>query len=293
MKLNYASLTAFMEIIRSGSFEEAARRLFITPSAVSQRVRQLENQLGQVLIVRGTPCRPTQSGQALLRHAEQMDLLESELFNTLDMPAKQRLSVAVNADSIDGWFLDAMEAACLHDGLLLDVRVEDQAHSATLLREGQVMAAVSASPEPIQGCSVSDVGTMRYLAFCSPSFDQRYFACGVDATSLQQAPVLVFNDKDGLQAQFMASVTPTACEPPQQFIPSTSAYVAAVVRGLGWGMLPEYMARPYRAAGSLVMLKPDRPCDVRLFWHRWNIDSASLDALSRRVLSAAKASLLS
>lgn len=293
MRLKYASLTAFMEIIRCGSFEEAARRLYITSSAVSQRVRQLESQLGQVLIVRGSPCRPTEVGQSLFRHAEQMDLLENELFSMLDMPARQRIAVAVNADSIDGWFLDAMQAASQHAGLLLDVRVEDQAHSAALLRAGQVMAAVSASPEPIQGCSVRDVGTMRYLAFCAPSFRQRYFSDGVNADSLQRAPALVFNAKDGLQTQFIASVTDAACEPPQQFIPSTAAYVEAVARGLGWGMLPEFMAQPQRASGKLVALAPERPCDVRLYWHRWNIESASLETLSQCVLSAGKQHLLS
>lgn len=293
MKLNYASLTAFREIIRSGSFEEAARRLYITPSAVSQRVRQLENQLGQVVIVRGTPCRPTVSGQALFRHAEQMDLLENELFSSLAMPARQRLSVAVNADSIDGWFLDAMDAMSIDARFQLEVRVEDQAHSAVLLREGQVMAAVSASAEPIQGCSVSYVGTMRYLAFCSPAFYQRYFANGVDAESLQHAPVLVFNDKDGLQTQFIAAVTDEVCQPPQQFIPSTSAYVEAVTRGLGWGMIPLFMAQPHRADGKLQVMNPDMPCDVRLYWHRWNIASASLETLSRCVLAAAQTGLLS
>ncbi|WP_223250574.1 LysR family transcriptional regulator [Pectobacterium peruviense] len=136
-----------MEIVRSGSFEVAARKLHVTPSAISQRIKQLEDQLGQVLIVRGNPCRATPTGQALLRHAEQIDMLENELFSTLEMPARQSISVAVNADSIDGWFLDAMEDACHQFGMLLDILVEDPEHSATLLREGRVGAVANREPD--------------------------------------------------------------------------------------------------------------------------------------------------
>ncbi|WP_250160532.1 ArgP/LysG family DNA-binding transcriptional regulator [Pectobacterium colocasium] len=190
-----------MEIVRSGSFDIAARKLHVTPSAISQRIKQLEDQLGQVLIVRGNPCRATSTGQALLRHAEQIDMLESELFSTLEMPARQRISVAVNADSIDGWFLDAMEDVCRQSGILLDMLVEDQEHSATLLREGRVMAAVSASAEPIQGCGVEYLGTMRYRAYCSQIFHDTYFADGINADSLQNAPLLIFNNKDRLHSE--------------------------------------------------------------------------------------------
>ncbi|MCU1797716.1 ArgP/LysG family DNA-binding transcriptional regulator [Pectobacterium polaris] len=287
MHLNYPCLRAFMEIVRSGSFEIAARKLHVTPSAISQRIKQLEDQLGQVLIVRGNPCRATLTGQALLRHAEQIDMLESELFSTLEMPARQSISVAVNADSIDGWFLDAMDDACHQSSVLLDILVEDQEHSATLLREGRVMAAVSASPEPIQGCGVEYLGTMRYRAYCSPVFHETYFADGINADSLQKAPLLIFNNKDRLQSLFIASLVPEAIEPPQQFVPSTAAFVGAILRGLGWGMIPEHMASSHTEKGELVPFQAGNPIDIRLYWHRWNIRSASLEALSQSVRTAA------
>ncbi|RYC39703.1 HTH-type transcriptional regulator ArgP [Pectobacterium zantedeschiae] len=287
MHLNYPCLRAFMEIVRSGSFEIAARKLHVTQSAISQRIKQLEDQLGQVLIVRGNPCRATPTGQALLRHAEQIDMLENELFSTLEMPARQRISVAVNADSIDGWFLDAMEDACHQSGLLLDILVEDQEHSAALLREGRVMAAISANPEPIQGCGVEYLGTMRYHAYCSQIFHNMYFADGINADGLQKAPLLIFNNKDRLQSLFIESLVLDAIEPPQQFVPSTTAFVGAICRGLGWGMLPEHMASPHTEKGELVPLQIGNPIDIGLYWHRWNIRSVPLEALSQSVRAAA------
>ncbi|MEL4885961.1 HTH-type transcriptional regulator ArgP [Pectobacterium betavasculorum] len=287
MHLNYPCLRAFMEIVRSGSFEIAARKLHVTPSAISQRIKQLEDQLGQVLIVRGNPCRATPTGQALLRHAEQIDMLENELFSTLEMPGRQSISVAVNADSIDGWFLDAMEDVGHQSGILLDILVEDQEHSATLLREGRVMAAVSASPEPIQGCGVEYLGTMRYRAYCSQIFHNTYFADGINADSLQKAPLLIFNNKDRLQSLFIESLVPEVIEPPQQFVPSTSAFVGAIFRGLGWGMIPEHMASPHTEKGELVQFQTGNAIDIRLYWHRWNIRSVLLEALSQSVRAAA------
>nr|WED70299.1 hypothetical protein PJ912_25800 [Pectobacterium colocasium] len=128
-----------------------------------------------------------------------------------------------------------MEDACHQSGILLDILVEDQEHSATLLREGRVMAAVSASPEPIQGCGVEYLGTMRYRAYCSQTFHDMYFADGINADSLQNAPILIFNNKDRLQSLFIESWVPATIQPPQQFVPSTAAFVGAIFRGLGWG----------------------------------------------------------
>ena len=58
MDLLHPQLAAFAAVLEEGSFEAAARRLCVTPSAVSQRIKALEDRLGQVLLVRQPPCRP-------------------------------------------------------------------------------------------------------------------------------------------------------------------------------------------------------------------------------------------
>ncbi|HEX8602223.1 MAG TPA: LysR family transcriptional regulator ArgP [Pseudoduganella sp.] len=294
--LNAAQLAAFAAIVRQGSFEAAARHLHVTSSAISQRLKLLEDTLGQVLVVRATPCRATAAGQTLLRHVCQVQLLEDELFREIGMAgdcaaAPVRLPVAVNADSLHGWFLDAFNETCARENVTLDVRVEDQEHSATLLRHGEVMAAVSASAAPTQGCSVTFLGNMRYFAVATNAFRDRYFSSGVDAHALSQAPVLVYNGKDRMQQAFIEMLTPQGIEPPSHFIPSITGFIHIAEQGLGWGMIPEYLAEPSLQAGRLVQIVPGTYLDIALYWHRWRIDSPALDALSRAILRAAQHAL--
>jgi LysR family transcriptional regulator (chromosome initiation inhibitor) len=292
-RLNASQLAAFTEIVRTGSFDGAARKLHVTSSAISQRVRQLEDGLGQVLIVRETPCRPTPAGQELLRHALQVELLEKELFGQMGLEADGdappvSLPVAVNADSLDGWFVDVVEAVCSASRLVLDIRVEDQDHSAQLLRTGDVVAAIGAAASAPQGCSAEYIGSMRYLALAAPAYCERYFATGVNAVTLAAAPRLVYNHKDDMQDAFVEQVTGRPIDAPHHFVPSTPAYVQIACRGLGWGMIPQHLAAQHIAAGALVELRPGAHCDVKLYFHRWQVQSRALGFLAACVHTAAR-----
>ncbi|MCC4118424.1 LysR family transcriptional regulator ArgP [Aromatoleum toluclasticum] len=294
--MDNAQLAAFSMVIREGSFEAAARKLHVTPSAVSQRIKQLEERLGQVLILRASPCRATDAGKTLVRYTEELALLEAEMLGALGSAdgatqACLRMPIAVNADSLDSWFLAVFDAMPAEPPIAFDLRVEDQDHSAALLREGTVMAAVSASATPIQGCTAEALGVMRYLAVTSPMHVARHFAAGVDAASLNSAPMLRFNLKDGLQQQFIARFTTDALQPPTHMVPSVHGFVALAKRGLGWGLVPEHFALPAIAAGELVEIDPGQYLDVPLHWHRWRLGSQALDALTSAVRAVARNAL--
>ncbi len=81
--LDYAALRAVAFVVQTGSFEKAAGLLGVTSSAVSQRVKQLEERLGAVLIARGNPCTATETGEWLCRHMENVGMLEGELLRRL------------------------------------------------------------------------------------------------------------------------------------------------------------------------------------------------------------------
>lgn len=296
MKTDNAQLAAFAAVLRSGSFEAAAQALHVTPSAVSQRIRLLEERMGQVLLQRSTPCRPTPAGKALARFAEQVSLLEAEMLGEIGVGSGAgngpvgsplRLPLAVNADSLDSWFMAACQEVLADAALVVDVRVEDQDHSAALLREGSVMAAVSASPQAIQGCSVASLGVMRYLAMATPAFVGRHFPQGLSAEALSAAPRLTFNRKDELPVRFLDDFGELATMPPTHFIPSTLGFLEALKRGLGWGMVPEGFVGVQVAAGELVDIAPGHPLDVALYWHRWRFASPVLDRLTQAVRRAA------
>ncbi|MEF8724662.1 MAG: LysR family transcriptional regulator ArgP [Candidatus Accumulibacter phosphatis] len=294
MKIDNAQLAAFAETLREGSFDLAARKLNVTPSAISQRIKLLEERMGQVLIQRSTPCQATAAGRPLLRYAEELALLESEALSALGVvdagagaPSSVRIPMVINADSLDSWFLEVFDDLATSTAITLDLRVEDQDHSLLLLREGTVMAGVSASPKPIQGCRVEALGVMRYLALASPSYVEQHFSAGVNAESLNAAPMLMFNKKDALQQAFLAQLTDAVIKPPTHYLPTTRSFGEAVLRGMAWGMIPEQLAEAQLQAGQLIELAAPRCLDVPLFWHRWRITSSALESLSRLVHKAA------
>lgn len=226
MRIDHAQLRALAAVIREGSFDRAAQSLNVTPSAISQRVKALEDRVGRLLVKRGTPATATAEGQLLVQLAEQTALLEHDALHRMgladeDLP-QASIPVAVNHDSLETWFPQAAYQFAQSTGTTLDLRVEDQDHTVELLRQGTVLGAVTTLDEPVQGCQIHALGSIRYAATCTPEFRERHFAKGVTAQALAQAPVLVFNRKDDMQSRFarrmaggdLPSTAPTWWIPP-------------------------------------------------------------------------------
>jgi LysR family transcriptional regulator (chromosome initiation inhibitor) len=292
MQFDSVQLETFVAVLDEGSFDAAARRLRVTPSAVSQRIKALESRLGQVVVMRGKPARATAAGAALLRLARQVALLELEAIaavrGTVDA---QRIPIAVNADSLNNWFLPAMlDLSRTHHARFL-VHQEDEEHSAEYLRNGTVLAAVTADPRPVQGCRVVRLGKMRYLPLATPEYAERWLAGKPLPEALAEAPMVVFNEKDVLQHRLVRKVTRRKLDPPSHAIPASAPFHEAVRIGLGWGMIEDQVAGPELAAGRLVEVAPGKHIDVPLYWQHWKLESDVLDALTAAVLRAAEAGL--
>ncbi len=291
--LDYLGLAALAAVVREGSFERAAKKLHVTPSAVSQRVKQLEERTGQVLVQRGNPCTGTEAGRRLCLHLEQVALLENELRRSNpdllpQAPVAPTLKLAVNADSLSTWFMDAMAEFTAGGDELLDLRIDDQDHTAQALREGAVIGAVTGTSSQIPGCNSWPLGTMRYVAAASPSFVARYFAEGVSAEALARAPIMTFDRKDRLQDQWMqANGLASRNSGPRHFLPSNYGYVRACEIGMGWGMHPEVLIDEQLARGRLVPLIAGTPLDVPLFWALPRSAQTSLARLTDCVMRAA------
>ncbi len=285
-------LRALAAVLDEGSFDAAAARLHVTPSAVSQRIRALEQQVGQVLVVRARPPRPTEAGVVLARLAGQFAVLERDALAALrpqDDERWQRLAIAVNADSLSTWFPAAL--AGLPAGTLVDLRREDQDQTARLLRDGVVMAAVTADERTVQGCRARPLGAMRYVAVAAPRFVGERLAAGPTAAALDEAPMVAFNRDDALQSRFAQGLVGRSVAAPVHYVPSNAAFVEVLRAGLGWGMAFDAAVADDLASGALVELAPGRPLDVPLYWQHWALRTPALDDLTARVERAAGAAL--
>jgi LysR family transcriptional regulator, chromosome initiation inhibitor len=285
MQVDGQQLAAFAAVIEHGSFDAAAERLHVTPSAVSQRIKALEQRVGQVLVVREKPCTATAAGVPLLRLAAQTALLETEALAEMggNEGAAPRIAVAVNADSMSTWFTGLFDAL---DDVLFDIRIEDQDHSARLLRAGVVMGAVTTERTPVTGCRVQPLGVMRYVAVASPAYIERYLPDGFTAHAVAAAPSLAWNRDDALQDMLVRKVFRRDIARPQHFVPTAEGFGAAVRAGLGWGMFPDSLAAPHLADGSFVRVS-DVHLDVPLYWQCWKLDSPIVARITDAVRSAA------
>ncbi|SAI67320.1 chromosome replication initiation inhibitor protein [Bordetella ansorpii] len=292
MQIDHGNLRALAAVVREGSFERAAAALHVTPSAVSQRIKTLEDRMGRLLVQRTVPARATPEGEILVHLAEQTALLEHDALGRLgvgDEAPRASIPVAVNHDSLETWFVDAAISFSARANATLDMLSEDQDHTAALLRNGSVLGAVTTLSEPVQGCRIHALGSMRYVATCTPEFHARHFSQGVSARTLAQAPVLVFNRKDALQARFARRIMRGApWRPPVWWLPSTRAFVQATRGGLGWTMNPLMLVQAEIEAGTLVPLRARAWEDVPLYWQHWRVNSQAMNALTDAVLAAAR-----
>ncbi|WP_417584153.1 LysR family transcriptional regulator ArgP [Pelagibacterium sp.] len=294
--LDYPALAAVAAVIREGTFERAALSLGITPSAVSQRVRGLEERLGAILIIRGQPCQSTELGGTLCAHFDRVRLLETDLSPDLAFDAGHErsrvpLKVAVNADSLATWFPQAAKLFGHTSGVPLELTLDDESHTADRLRSGEVMAAVTADARSVQGCRTFPLGSLRYAACASPDFVARFFPSSMTAAELAKAPCLRFDRRDGLQARWARQTFSVELDAPTYAVASTHAFIDLAIAGLAWGMQPVQLAEPHIAAGRLVELDPQTRIDVELNWIVAGLPAASLDLMTKAVRSAALGAL--
>jgi len=277
-------------IVDGGSLEAAARNLRITPSAVSQRLKTLEQQVGRVLIVRGRPATATASGEAVVRLARQTALLAHETLSNLGLDegdARVDVPLAVNADSMATWFLPPLARLSASQGIDFDLHRDDQSFTARLLESGEVMAAVTSESHAVPGCTVSPLGVLAYEAVATPEFVQRWFADGVTVEALRTAPFVNFDRRDALQDEWLTSRGVDPRDVPRHHVPASHDFAQAVTLGLGWGLLPGPQLAAALASGAVIPLGGEQ-VRVPLFWQQWNLRSTILDAIAAEVADEAR-----
>ncbi|MEV6773689.1 LysR family transcriptional regulator ArgP [Nocardia sp. NPDC051030] len=292
MDLQLDQLRALDAVISEGTFEAAARRLSVTPSAISQRIKALEDSAGRILVQRTKPVQPTESGLTVLRLARQIQLITSDTARELGdahQPSSRpvNIPIAVNADSLQTWVMAALGRAA--KGVSYEIHREDEEHTTRLLRDGTVMAAITSTSAAVQGCTVRRLGAMRYRPVASAKFLRTWFPDGPNAKAFAQAPVILFDRKDDLQFRLVRHYTRKPLDPPRHYIPSSAGFGDAIRLGLGWGMMPDLQMR---RNDTLIPLDDKVFIDVPLYWQQWKLDSPALGLVAATIAEAAAAALL-
>jgi len=298
--LDYKLLQALANVIQEGGFDKASQRLNITQSAVSQRIKLLEDQVGTLLVTRTVPPMPTTQGKLLVKHYLQVQSLEADLEGDLIPLARENFhlfSLGINADSLATWFFPAITSFLEGNRVLLDLKVDDQEQTHKLLRNGEVSGCISSENTPVQGCSVIPIGTMNYRMVAAPRFLTAHFPRGFEKDRLKTAPAVVFNRKDDLHARFLNTVFQTPVSEkstsdnfkniPIHYLPSPEKFVDLILEGLAYGMVPDLQGLAHIRSGHLIDLVPETHIGVDLYWHRWNLSSLLLDEFSKAIVKNA------
>jgi LysR family transcriptional regulator (chromosome initiation inhibitor) len=295
MRIPFELAETVAAVVDEGTLDAAARKLHITPSAVSQRIKALEREIGRVLLVRSKPARATEAGAVVIRLARQLALLEHDARTALggegaDAPQRVTVPLAVNADSLATWFLAPLARLAHEHPVTFELHRDDQEYTTGQLEEGLVMGAVTSQAEAVAGCSVVPIGTMAYRAVAQPEFAETWFSGGATPQALAVAPVVDFNRKDELQTDWLRARGVDPADPPRHHVPSSADFATAVRLGMGWGMLPPFQCDDDLAAGRLVDLSGP-PIEVRLYWQQWNLRSGLLDAVGAAIVEEGRRAL--
>lgn len=280
------ALAALSAVLDTGSFDAAAHKLHMSQSAISQRIKKLEDDIGAILVRRTRPATATDAGRKLQAHAETINLLERDVAQAMGRAPKaldRPLRIAVTADSLASWVLPALPR---EQQLFYDLVIDDQDHSATLLIRGEVAAAITSRGTALTGCDVTPLGPLRYAAFAAPEFVATHFPKGVTPEALATAPALTFNRKDALQLNWASRVAARKVTVlPTHYLPSTHGITEAARVGLGWAVNPLPLVQHLFDNGDLIRLRPDIALDTPLYWQVPRQNKVALARLTRRLVT--------
>lgn len=293
MNLDYKLLAALSAVMEYQSFERAASALFITQSAISQRIKLLEELVGHSVLVRSKPLALTSIGAKLLGHYRNVKQLEWELLPELNdqaLASPIKLSFAINADSVAVWFLPAINQMLSDQSLLeLDILIASEGDTIEKLRSGEAFAGVCLQSQAINGFTAQYIGNMDYALVASEQFANRYFRHGITRKSLRQAPGVAFDPADSMHHKFIHQhFGLRQGDYPCHYVRSSEAFVDMATIGLGYCLIPELQISEQLASGQLVNLLPDKPLKMPLYWHSWVLSKGIYKQANQSIVAYAR-----
>lgn len=256
------ALNMLLAIEETGSFAAAARQRGLVPSALTYRIRQIEDALDVLLFDRSSrQAKPTEAGKELLREAKRLLQDVDALANRVKRVATGWESVfTVAVDSI----IDRSVVMELCQGFLalnpptrLRIRYETLSGTLAALKSGQADLAIGVFITPASHPELlhESLGQVSFVYAVAPHHPLAHAPEPLSDAVLQQHRAVAVADS----VQRGEGVTIGLLGGQDVFtVPDMSSKLEAQLRGLGGGFLPESMAKPYLDSGRLVAKKVSR-----------------------------------
>lgn len=273
--LDYRGIEALYTVQELQSFESAAKKLHITQSAVSQRIKTLENHYGEPVLIRTLPYKPTKLGEYLIGHFKHICLLEESLNQQLaHTTANPHISIALNRDSLEIWFLDVIEHTDIFKDISLEIIADDQELTLEYFRKGLASACLSTSEKAIIGGKAIFVGNMEYILAASPKFIKKYFSDKNQKRCLLSAPAIKFDKNDIMHERYLEKFFGLNGNDVQfHIVPSVRGFKKFALLGYGYGLIPKLDIQAELKSNKLQQLFEDKTLKIPLYWHYWDIES--------------------
>jgi DNA-binding transcriptional LysR family regulator len=258
------ALALVQSVADHGSFAAAARALGLVPSAVTYRVRQIEDALDVLLFDRSSrQARLTAAGNELLCAGQQLLQDIDAMANRVRRVAtgwEAEFTIAVDSALSSSTVMELAEAFyALQPTTRLRIREEALAGTLEALIAGRADLALGVVVEPgtTPGVQSHELGDLAFVFAVAPHHPLAGLAEPIaDEVLVKHRAVAV---ADSAQQRGSALTMALLAGQDAFTVGSMQAKLAAQLRGLGGGFLPEPLARPYLESGRLVERKVQRP----------------------------------
>lgn len=258
---------------RSGSMAAAARALGVVPSALTYRIRHVEDALDVLLFDRSSrQAKLTEAGKELLREGSRLLVELDAMANRVKRVAtgwEPQLTLAVDSVISHTTVMELCEAFFALDPPTR-IRIREEALSGTLeaLTSGQADLAIGVALEPALDKSIHSrpLGALHFIYAVAPHHPLALATEPITDAMLMPHRAVAVADS----VQRGRGMTVGLLGGQDIFtVPGMQEKLDAQLRGLGGGFLPEYLARPHIITGRLVekqMQRPARLIPLRYAW---------------------------
>ncbi len=270
MSLLAPNLKAFLAIVQAGTVHGAAHELRLTQTAITQRIRSLEKELGCTLFLRSRKgMRLTQEGEALLRYCKGTIELEGEVLSQIFQGGKDK-PIAMTVAGPTSVITSRIATQCLPlyaawPHLYLNFRICDAADRLSLVRSGKASFAVISPHQVPQEMDSKKLQPDRYLLVATARWKKRTLE-----ELLAQERIIDFDENDMTTLEYLKKFQlHEKVKKPRLFVNSNDTIIKFFLEGIGFGTLTQEIARPYLDSGKLFALHDGASLDdpLALVWY--------------------------